>query len=571
MINPELVAYVKQQLAQNVGRDAIKTNLVTGGSWSSADVDEAFASLGDNAPGSVAVPIKKTSHVRLFSIVGILALLIAGGVYVYLQRQAATDLLGDVLGDKASRAVAQSAVFDDADLELSVARIPDATNSLSVFNGIKQNAILKVDQDFLNKYLRTYSSKDMPPVAESAKVLAAYPDLLSLFDAQANKPYQCLFNLGDSCLLNEVRGVANLGALRALVLFQQGKIDAAKDSATKVVSLGQGMTAHANSPVTLLVGWSMQNLGYSILETIGSKGAMSLDVRAKLIENLRTEQRNVLRYVYTDTAEEVDYITSPENKPSRSLGPDEEDVINTYREGAAASPSAWNPVETKRYFYDSYKTMLSNVDLACGATSTESGIDLKFDPNDTKVENYVGKTLYTTAYASFDSLNAKRCAIESLIQGPVDNNAPILIQDTRLSTTTISGELKNGIRSFEEDVNRVKMVHRMLASVSFAVYKDKNECQKAIIGTIESDATSIRNNIQPAVDLINALVPKYRELSAYFDKGGEMTQEKIGLYNGLSTDLKLADGYVDKVLSPAETFVSAPRMDKVLQQLNSCN
>lgn len=59
MINPELVAYVKQQLAQNVGRDAIKFNLVSGGSWSSADVDEAFVSLGGNASGSVTAPIKK--------------------------------------------------------------------------------------------------------------------------------------------------------------------------------------------------------------------------------------------------------------------------------------------------------------------------------------------------------------------------------------------------------------------------------------------------------------------------------------------------------------------------------
>jgi hypothetical protein len=77
--------------------------------------------------------------------------------------------------------------------------------------------------------------------------------------------------------------------------------------------------------------------------------------------------------------------------------------------------------------------------------------------------------------------------------------------------------------------------------------------------------------VRSTVDLINALVTKYRELGVYFNRGGEITQDKVDLYNGLSTDLKLADGNVDKVLLSAEAFVSVPRMDKVLQQLNSCN
>jgi hypothetical protein len=43
MIDPQLLNYVKQQLAQNVSKEKIKTDLMAGGGWTISDIDKAFS------------------------------------------------------------------------------------------------------------------------------------------------------------------------------------------------------------------------------------------------------------------------------------------------------------------------------------------------------------------------------------------------------------------------------------------------------------------------------------------------------------------------------------------------
>ena len=346
----------------------------------------------------------------LIAIVAVVA--IGGGIYFFTQNKPPVTTLTTQVSNNPQ----VSSGFNDSDLKISATRISDTTNSASAFSAIKSDAISKVDLDFLTKYLSNYSSKNLPPVSQSQKILTTYSNLLSIFDANASKQYQCLFASGDTCSLQPVRSISNLAGLRALTFFQQNKSSQAQSTASNIVGLGKNVTANADSVITLLVGWSVQNLGYNILATVQPKGAISANEKTTLVANLRNEQKKVLQYMYTGVAEEIDYITSPNNKPSRSLVPDEEDLINTYRKGAATTPTAWNPAETKKYFYDSYKIALSNVDLACGVTPVTSKIDLNFNPQDQQVENYVGKTLYSTAYASLDTMSQKRCAVENLIQ-----------------------------------------------------------------------------------------------------------------------------------------------------------
>ena len=123
-----------------------------------------------------------------------------------------------------------------------------------------------------------------------------------------------------------------------------------------------------------------------------------------------------MQYAYTRISDGIDYITSPDKKPLNQVTTaDDEEYISEYRKAIAENPSAWNPIETKKYFYDSYKIMISSVDLPCGANLPESKIETGFNLNDEKTENYIGKTMYSTAYAEIDGLNTKRCEVESAI------------------------------------------------------------------------------------------------------------------------------------------------------------
>ncbi len=376
--------------------------------------------LNNIPPSQIQPPVvsgKSKTKIILIGII-LIVVIIVGIVFAFSSKKSTTQnkQSATTLTTQVSNTLQESSGFNDSDLRISATRISDTINSAYAFSAIKSDAISKVDQDFLTKYFGNYSSKNLPPINQSQKILTTYSNLLSIFDANVSKQYQCLFESGDTCSLQSLINIGNLASLRALTLFQQNKSSQAQSAASSIVNFGKNVTANADSVITLLVGWSVQNLGYNILATVQPKGAISSSDKSTLIANLRNEQKKVLQYMYTAVAKEIDYITSPNNKPSRPLDADEEDLINTYRKGAATTPTAWNPNETKKYYYDSYKIALSNVDLACGATPATSKMDLNFNPQDEQTENYVGKTLYSTGYASLDTLSQKRCAVETLIQ-----------------------------------------------------------------------------------------------------------------------------------------------------------
>ncbi len=366
---------------------------------------------------------KQKGFIVPFLIILIIIVIIGGGMwYFYLNKVTAVVPSSDMqatstlaLNTSGTSKVVSGAY--DSDLRLSPVRISKSTNSVSTWNAIKSDAILKADSDFLTKYVPTYSSKNIPPLAESQKILDKYPKLLAVFDANANQPYQCLFILGDQCSLNTIRSVSYLVGLRAIVQIQQKKPVEAQQTASNIVALGKNVTANTDSLITLLVGWVSQQTGYNLLTAIGPKTKLTKTEKAALIAQLRKEHKTVLKYTYTNAAEGFAYITSAKNKPTRLPDADEEEYINELRETIAANPKSWNQAETQKYFYDSYKIAIANVDLACGATPVNSKLDLTFDPEDEDAENYIGKTLYTDAYASLDIVNEKRCAIEKLIQG----------------------------------------------------------------------------------------------------------------------------------------------------------
>jgi hypothetical protein len=354
-------------------------------------------------------------------VVTIIAILLIGtGIYLYYQH---TNSAAPVLSAKNvttnNNASAGSTFFDDSDLRISQpASIPVADNSASLFSAIPTGAISATDQSFITAYVTDYPSKSFPSLASAEKVIAKYPNLLSTFATAAIKQYQCS---SETCSLQTIRNITNLAALESLVYFQQGKATQAESVATDIIAVGKSVSANTNDLITLLVGWSAQNLGYHTLSIVRPAGATDLftqNEKNNLIAALHTQEENVLVFPYTGETEMIDYITSSNNKPTDIvLTPDDESMVNTYRQGATASANAWNPLETKKYFYESYSIELSNAALPCGATLATSTIDIGFNPNNTQTENYVGKTLYTTAFSPLSvTLSQKRCQIENLIQ-----------------------------------------------------------------------------------------------------------------------------------------------------------
>jgi hypothetical protein len=104
MVTPQMLDYIRSQLASGISQDAVKKSLTTSG-WAEADITQAFASLGSTLPPSPAATVPAqaapvgitvahpmSSHGMSRSllvgiVVGIVVLAVGGGVgYAYMQK-----------------------------------------------------------------------------------------------------------------------------------------------------------------------------------------------------------------------------------------------------------------------------------------------------------------------------------------------------------------------------------------------------------------------------------------------------------------------------------------------------
>lgn|SRR3990167_6348804 len=164
MINDQLLAYVKQQLALNVGRDVITTNLKSQG-WSDSDIDAVFVAIPANNsmptsnPGApVASPITPnvgdmptvqtdfpdqapSRSKKLFLVIGILILLLAlgGGAYAYYS--GAFVSLQSVMKDVIGHAQTSKTVSYDATLNFDFSGIKSFANGVSSIPGLNSKQL----------------------------------------------------------------------------------------------------------------------------------------------------------------------------------------------------------------------------------------------------------------------------------------------------------------------------------------------------------------------------------------------------------------------------------------------
>jgi hypothetical protein len=450
MITPEIINYIKQQLAAGVSREQISSTLKQNG-WADVDLAQAFASLvPPSVPPVMAAsttintpitanpisaqptmrsgPVVHSHKLRNFLIFFIILVLVGAGGWWFFETNIKVTLPPlPVITETAPNQLAPITPVAEKMEELEVVRLPVPVeqNSSAIWNTIPKDPITKDDKDFLNKYVfgDTFTDAKSIPQGESKKILEKYKKLLVTFEQGTDKQYyQCSLAKGETCALSVLRDIAHLAALNSFVLYNDGKLSESVSYSQRIVKLGQMITANSDDFITNLVGWVVQKYGYTALLVTKNYPAFSKEQKQALIDALRKEDKDVFKINYKNRAEVIDSITDVNAKPSVVFYPEDEDLLKQYRDAIAkkyadgAHPEIWKPEEVKRWFLDSLKIELANINLPCGSPTQDSIVDIGFDENNTTdLNNYLGKMFYTTTAASLGNTNLKRCEVEGLI------------------------------------------------------------------------------------------------------------------------------------------------------------
>ena len=432
MINNELLKFVQEQLAHNVPREQIIAILKPGG-WSEADVVEALQALQ-----SSSVPLLKTLLVspagkKRTLIISVIAffLVIAGVAVWFYSSKVKTPALStesQTISVPATPSVASSTPVLPFDSDLTVVwmKVPDEQNSASAIIAARQT-ISKDDSAFLSKYFgKGYIVKDLPVLASANTVTSRNMGALKAFDLSSTTPYfQCsAIMTPEQCNYQSVSNIGRLLLLRSYVLEKAGKIPEALSVTTSIIDFGQKVTREVDDVIPLLVGWTLQKDGYQRIVLLNPKlskpFSISADEKASRINILREEHKKVFKFIYTRETEGLEYMADKNKVPSFPQTAEDVATVDEYRKSIALGK--FNLEETKKYFYDSYKIAIGNVDVACGGPMVKAPYDISAEvntatttSNQSAVENYVGKILYWVTYPGFDGLNAKRCEVEALI------------------------------------------------------------------------------------------------------------------------------------------------------------
>ncbi|MCX6716840.1 MAG: hypothetical protein NTV72_02875 [Candidatus Taylorbacteria bacterium] len=309
--------------------------------------------------------------------------------------------------------------FDSEFLGVSYIKIADSGNSAPLWSKVFGSEISKTDKEFLNKYLANFSIKNLPPVSQSNDLIKKYKNLLNVFDsAKVLNSYQCSYQMGEVCNFSVIMDASNLASLRATVFLNQNKLPEAVSEAKSIINVGESISNNGDDVINLLVGWKIQRLGYQIIKGINEKGEktyLTTEEIGNKISDLRKSHTFVLKLMYIRNSEIIDYITSENNELSNLVLFEElKEPVSIFRK-EIGSGLGWDTGETKKYFYDSIKNEISNIEKPCGDEIKDSKIGIKLDQNNKQEENYVGKELYIVTYAPLGSSNVKRCEVESLI------------------------------------------------------------------------------------------------------------------------------------------------------------
>src|SRR3989344_6942315 len=144
MITPEVISYIKRQIAGGISREQISFSLKKNG-WNDADVAEAFATIAipvNSVPHASQAVIHSSHKVRNIIIFFILLALLGGTAWWWFYvRKAAPAAEEEAIKSNVEAEKPKTESFDD--LKITFVPVPAEENSASIFNTLPTDAVTK--------------------------------------------------------------------------------------------------------------------------------------------------------------------------------------------------------------------------------------------------------------------------------------------------------------------------------------------------------------------------------------------------------------------------------------------
>jgi len=217
------------------------------------------------------------------------------------------------------------------------------------------------------------------------------------------------------CNLTNVRSIANIALANAKYLAENNNSAKAESIISSVLNTNQQIQNHSGSLIGYLVTFATKSNAIDLLLSLKSRGLIDANsfrpTLSKYSDN-ETGQKIALQYEYSRSAQMIDDIAANRYDSPLLVGDGSDSALETIA-AIEKEKNTYNfePNNTKLLYYNVFKSMYSNVDLPCG--STYNTIIPKFDQAATTSENYIGKILASVSLVSLDSINDKRCGLET--------------------------------------------------------------------------------------------------------------------------------------------------------------
>lgn len=282
--------------------------------------------------------------------------------------------------------------FDDSDLKVAFGTPRNFSNDCYGLGQISTTSV--------SEYAKYLPSKENNAMARNAVKQYAREIDQFLASASATSP--------DSCLS---RTLVSLSVMKGSILA----IDKQKADAQKVfkniLSIAQQMQQKPGSTVDYLLAQSIKTRAIDVL--VALKQQKIIDPRdyrtiVRAYADNKEGEKAAIRGEYSKNAQFIDDMVNKNYAPySKNFSKDYFLSLDKAR-----SDHAFQPNNTKKLFYQLAKAEMANVERPCGTVFTSNLEQFAIDPNNTTIENYIGKIIYSTQAIEITGGDKSRCALE---------------------------------------------------------------------------------------------------------------------------------------------------------------
>ena len=300
---------------------------------------------------------------------------------------------------------------DDSDLQLSAINIPEEQNSYYVLMEVKDKVYWpqeEIDKNGINDELSNKILQNNEQAMNAFERAVALP-IFQQPELENPKNYEASLVLQSTIF---IRNLAKANALKASLLFKQGREKEAFDQSLKTIKMGQIVQDGQGSLMNYLTGLAIKEIGLKNLRSLIPNSHLPSSDLLYYINELNKYEESKLALQKTLKVDYIMIINSQEeeiNKVFRGekLAEDNE-IFKDIPPFAIRSFYYYKPNKTRLLFMETYRNFLSNA-----GKKDYAEVIHKEDNRPTTLfvifsENAIGKILSNIIGVSFDSLFTKR-------------------------------------------------------------------------------------------------------------------------------------------------------------------